>query len=518
MSSVETSPGLGGGDWLVIVFYLAAVIGLGVWLGRGQRNTRDYFLGGRDLPWWGVALSILATETSALTFIGVPAMAYAGNLGFMQIVLGYAVGRVILAVVMVPYYFRKEIYSPYALLGGAFGVNGQKLGALFFLVAGTLGAGVRVFVTCIPLQLILGWSIAEAIILFVGLSLIYTWFGGIKAVVWTDALQFVLLLAGGLFALLYLPTLIDGGWDRALGQAEEAGKLTWLNFDFSLAAPYNFWMGIIGAVVFVLFTHGIDQLVAQRVLACRSVSDGRKALVFCAVSIVPMMLLFLLVGVLLWVHYQHAPIPIDIPENSTGKKQTDYVFPIFMLVEAPVGIKGLLFVGIFAAAMSSVSSALSALASVSTMDLGLVGKPKDEAAGLRVSRWATVFWGGLLIVVAFLSREITSVMNAAFSLVGLTSGALLGGIVLSLVVKRGVAWPVITGMIASLVGMIWVNSLLGMDIPPTVIEDWLGYRELDGIFNKLVHWPWYTLIGTGILFLVSGPLLFVAKPKPHVET
>ncbi|MBO60611.1 MAG: sodium:solute symporter [Verrucomicrobiales bacterium] len=518
MSSVETSPGLGGVDWLVIVIYLAAVIGLGVWLGRGQRNTRDYFLGGRDLPWWGVALSILATETSALTFIGVPAMAYAGNLGFMQIVLGYAMGRVILAVVMVPYYFRKEIYSPYALLGGAFGVNAQKLGALFFLVAGTLGAGVRVFVTCIPLQLILGWSIAEAIILFVGLSLIYTWFGGIKAVVWTDALQFVLLLAGGLFALLYLPTLIDGGLDGALGQAEEAGKLTWLNFDFSLAAPYNFWMGIIGAVVFVLFTHGIDQLVAQRVLACRSVADGRKALVFCAVSIVPMMLLFLLVGVLLWVHYQHAPIPIDIPENSTGKKQTDYVFPIFMLAEAPVGIKGLLFVGIFAAAMSSVSSALSALASVSTMDLGLVGKPKDEAAGLRVSRWATVFWGGLLIVVAFLSREITSVMNAAFSLVGLTSGALLGGIVISLVVKRGAAWPVITGMIASLVGMIWVNSLLGMDIPPTVIEDWLGYRELDGIFNKLVHWPWYTLIGAGILFLVSVPLLFVAKPKPHVET
>ena len=121
-------------------------------------------------------------------------------------------------------------------------------------------------------------------------------------------------------------------------------------------------------------------------------------------------------------------------------------------------------------------------------------------------------------MVAFLSREITSVMNAAFSLVGLTSGALLGGIVLSLVVKRGAAWPVITGMIASLVGMIWVNSLLGMDMAPTVIEDWLGYRELEGIFNKLVHWPWYTLIGAGILFLVSVPLLFVAKPKPHVET
>ena len=493
MSSVETSSALGGFDWLVIVFYLAAVIGLGVWLGRGQRNTRDYFLGGRDLPWWGVALSILATETSALTFIGVPAMAYAGDLGFMQIVLGYAVGRVILAVVMVPYYFRNDIYSPYALLGRAFGTSAQKLGAVFFLVAGTLGAGVRVFVTCIPLQLMLGWSVTEAIFLFVGLSLVYTWFGGIKAVVWTDALQFVLLLAGGLFALFYLPTLIDGGWSGALGQAEVAGKLAWLNFDFTLAAPFNFWMGIVGAVVFVLFTHGIDQLVAQRVLACRGVADGRRALVFCAVSIVPMMLLFLLVGVLLWVHYQHAPIPIEIPENSTGKKQTDYVFPIFMLAEAPVGIKGLLFVGIFAAAMSSVSSALSALASVSTMDLGLAGKQKDEAAGLRVSRWATVFWGGMLVVVAFLSREITSVMSAAFSLVGLTSGALLGGIVLSIVSNRGAAWPVVAGMIASLIGMIWVHS------------------------TGAVHWPWYTLIGAGILFLVSVPLLLLAKPKPEVE-
>ena len=211
MSSVKTISGLGGVDWLVIVFYLLAVIGLGVWLGRGQRNTRDYFLGGRDLPWWGVALSILATETSALTFIGVPAIAYAGDLGFMQIVLGYAVGRVILAVVMVPYYFRNEIYSPYALLGRAFGASAQKLGAVFFLVAGTLGAGVRVFVTCIPLQLMLGWSVTEAIFLFVGLSLVYTWFGGIKAVVWTDAIQAIVLLGGALLCILVIVFQMEGG-------------------------------------------------------------------------------------------------------------------------------------------------------------------------------------------------------------------------------------------------------------------------------------------------------------------
>ena len=185
MQPAASSPTLSAADWGVILLYLVGVIGLGLWLGRGQRNTRDYFLGGRDLPWWGVSLSILATEPSALTFIGVPAMSYGGNLGFMQIVLGYALGRVLLAAVMVTYYFKNEIYSPYALLGQVFGAWAQKAGAVFFLIAGTLAAGVRVFVTCIPLQLMLDWPVLPASLLFVGLSLIYTWAGGIRAVVWT---------------------------------------------------------------------------------------------------------------------------------------------------------------------------------------------------------------------------------------------------------------------------------------------------------------------------------------------
>lgn len=494
MEAIESSvPSLVEVDWFIIASYFFILIAFGVWLGRGQRDARDYFLGGRDLPWWGVALSILATETSALTFIGVPAMAYAGDLGFMQIVLGYAVGRVLLAFFMVQYYFKSEIYSPYALIGLAFGPFAQKIGALFFLVAGTLGAGVRVYVTCIPLQLLLGWSVSSSILFFVVLSLIYTWFGGIKSVVWTDSIQFVLLFAGGVFVFFYIPSLMEGGWSAAFDQAYEAGKLSWLNFDFSFAEPFNFWMGIIGAVVFVFFTHGIDQLVAQRVLACRTVDDGRKALLFCGVSILPMMLLFLVVGVMLWAYYQNASIPIEIPKNSMGKNQTDYIFPIFMLAETPVGVRGLLFVGIFAAAMSSVSSALSALASVSIMDLGLLGKIQDESSKLKWSRHATLFWGVVLIVVAYLSREVESVMDAAFSLVGLTSGALLGGVVLSLFIKRGPAWPVVFGMMASLFGMIWINSL------------------------KLVHWPWYTLIGFCLMLIVALPLLRLVKRRSKVR-
>ena len=468
-------------DWAVIFVYLIGIIALGVWLGRGQKTTRDYFLGGRELPWWAVAFSIVATETSALTFIGVPAMAYGGNLMFIQIVIGYVIGRIVLAVVMVPLYFKKEIYSPYALIGNAFGSGAQKTAAVMFLIVGTLAAGVRVFVTCIPLQLMLDWPVLPAILLFVGLSLVYTYVGGLKAVVWTDAAQFILFVAGGLFALFYIPTLIDGGWSGAMETARAEGKLEWLNTQFSLDAPYNLWMGILGAGVFVLFTHGVDQLVAQRVLACRSIADGRKALVFCAVVILPMMLLFLMVGVLLWVLYQQTPIPIDIPENSFGKKQTDFVFPIFMLAQAPVGVKGLLLVGIFAAAMSSVSSALSALSSVTVMDLGLAKKESSDGHKLKLSRWTTLFWAAMLIVVAFASREVESVMDAAFSLVGLASGGLLGGVLLALTIKKGRGTPIILGMVVSLMAMLAIKY---------------GLKDA-------IHWPWYTMIGCGITLVVT---------------
>ncbi len=468
-------------DWAVIIVYLIGIIALGVWLGRGQKTTRDYFLGGRELPWWAVAFSIVATETSALTFIGVPAMAYGGNLMFIQIVIGYVIGRIVLAVVMVPLYFKKEIYSPYALIGNAFGGGAHKTAAVMFLIVGTLAAGVRVFVTCIPLQLMLDWPVLPAILLFVALSLVYTYVGGLKAVVWTDAAQFILFVAGGLFALFYIPTLIDGGWSGAMETARAEGKLEWLNTQFTLAAPYNLWMGILGAGVFVLFTHGVDQLVAQRVLACRSIADGRKALVFCAAVILPMMLLFLMVGVLLWVLYQQTPIPIDIPENSFGKKQTDFVFPIFMLTQAPVGVKGLLLVGIFAAAMSSVSSALSALSSVTVMDLGLAKKEASDSHKLKLSRWTTLFWGAMLIVVAFASREVESVMNAAFSLVGLASGGLLGGVLLALTIKKGRGVPIILGMAVSLIAMLGIKY---------------GLKDA-------IHWPWYTMIGCGITLVVT---------------
>src|SRR5436190_18749450 len=460
------------GDWAVICVYLLGIIGLGLWFGKDQHTTRDYFLGSKNVPWWGIGLSIVAAETSALTIIGVPAMSYGGNIAFVQMVIGYVIARIILAVVLVPHYFKGEIYSPYQLFANTFGPAARQAAAGFFLISETLAAGVRVYVASIPVKLMLGDKllglgtgdpILGAILLFVILSLLYTYVGGVKAVIWTDAAQFGLFLLGGVFALCYIPQLVEGGASEVFRKATEAGKLHWLNVvpppgisvaKFLLSSPFNIWMGVIGGTVMVMSSHGAEQLIVQRVLACKSVADGRKALALSAVVIFPLFLIFLLVGAMLWVYYQKFPMAIPLPETRPGLKATDYVYPIFMLTAVPNVLKGFLIVAILSAAMSSVSSALTSLASVSTMDfVQALAKGRSEAFYLKFSKLSTVVWAGLLILVAVLTQHVESVLNAAFDLRGLTSGALLGGLLLAVFWKKGRARPVIAGMAASVIVM-----------------------------------------------------------------
>ena len=508
------------GDWIVIGAYLLGIIGLGVWFGKDQRNTRDYFLGSKNIPWWGIGFSIVAAETSALTIIGVPAMAFGGDIAFIQIIIGYVIARIILAVVMVPHYLKGEIYSPYQLLETAFGPAARRTAGGFFLVSETLAAGVRVYVASIPVKLMLGDKVLSlgtgdpilgAILLFVLLSLLYTYIGGVKAVIWTDAVQFGLFLAGGLFTLFYVPTLIDGGWSGAFSKAAAGGRLHWFNPELSLALPFNIWMGVIGGTVVVLSSHGAEQLIVQRVLACGTVADGRKALILSAVVILPMFLIFLLCGALLWVFYQAHPMQIPLPKPGDGiKNSNDYIFPIFMVTEVPHVLKGFLIVAILSAAMSSVSSALTSLASVSTMDFvkGFARKDRSEMFFLRFSKFSTIFWAAALIAVAYVSREVVSVLNAAFTLRGLTSGALLGGLILVLFRRKGSPWPLIIGMMVSLLVMIGVSQY-----------EWTA--QVNNHEMKLkVAWPWFTLIGTlvtlGVAWLAS--LVFPPRAAPIDST
>ncbi len=493
-------------DWSVIVVYLLAMIGLGVWFGRDQHTTRDYFLGSRNIPWWGIGLSIVAAETSALTIISVPAMAYGGDMTFLQIIIGYVIARILLAVVMVPHYLKGEIYSPYQLLENAFGPSARRLAAGFFLVSETLAAGVRVYVASIPVKLMLGDRllgfgtgdpILGAILLFVVLSLLYTFVGGVKAVIWTDAVQFLLFMAGGLFTLFYIPTLIDGGFTTVLERAAAAGKTHWFNAGFTLSLPFNIWMGVIGGTFVVLSSHGAEQLIVQRVLACRTVGDGRRALALSAVVIFPLFFVFLMVGVMLWVYYQQTPMAIPIPEVKPGSgiKANDYIYPIFMMTAVPHVLKGFLIVAILSAAMSSVSSALTSLASVSTMDFvkPLTRRVRSEGYFLSFSKASTIVWAGILILVAYLSREVEYVLNAAFSLRGLTSGALLGSLLLVLVWRKGRALPIVIGAIASLLAMLWLSQFSWSQITPA-----------GKMADVKVAWPWFTLAGTIVTMGVAA--------------
>jgi SSS family transporter len=503
-------------DWLVILAYLLGIIGLGVWFGKDQHNTRDYFLGSKNIPWWGIGLSIVAAETSALTIISVPAMAFGGNITFIQIIIGYVIARILLAIVMVPHYLKGEIYSPYQLLEHAFGPSARRLAGGFFLISETLAAGVRVYVASIPIKLMLGDRILGfgtgdpilgAILLFVILSLLYTYIGGVKAVIWTDAVQFGLFMLGGLFTLFYIPTLVEGGAAALFAQAAEAGKLDWFNAEFSLSLPFNIWMGVIGGTFVVLSSHGAEQLIVQRVLACRTVADGRKALVLSAVVVFPLFLVFLLVGVMLWAYYQQVPMAIPIPEIKTGSgiKANDYIYPIFMMTAVPHVVKGFLIVAILSAAMSSVSSALTSLASVSTMDFvkPLARKAQSEAFYLKFSKGSTVAWAALLILVAYLSREVEYVLNAAFTLRGLTSGALLGGLLLVLFWRRGPTLPVVVGTLASFGAMVWLSQF-----------EWAQTSATGEVTRVKLAWPWFTLIGTLITLGTAWVVRAFCDPKP----
>jgi solute:Na+ symporter, SSS family len=517
------------GDWIIIIAYLVGIIGLGVWFGKDQKNTRDYFLGSRNIPWWGIGFSIVAAETSALTIIGVPAMAYGGNIAFVQMIIGYVVARIILAIVLVPHYFKGEIYSPYQLFANTFGPSARQTAAGLFLVSETLAAGVRVYVASIPVKLMLGDKllglgtgdpILGSILLFVGLSLLYTYIGGVKAVVWTDAVQFFLFILGGAFALVYIPTLVDGGLSALVSKAAAAGKLHWLNVvpkdtswrQFLLGPPFNIWMGVIGGTVMVLSSHGAEQLIVQRVLTCKSVADGRKALVLSAVVIFPLFLIFLFAGVMLWVFYQGHDFRIALPEPRPGSgiKANDFIFPIFITTEVPHLLKGFLIVAILSAAMSSVSSALTSLASVSSMDFVKPLWPgRSEEFYLRFSKYSTIAWAAALAGVAYLSRQVEFVLNAAFSLRGLTSGALLGGLALAVFWKKGRAWPVVTGMLTSLAVMAVLQALPQLD--------WSRAFWMRTVGTE-IYWPWYTLIGAVVTLSTALGLRKLVGPDRGMET
>jgi SSS family transporter len=406
-------------DWGVVLAYFALTIWLGGQLGRGQRNLEDYFLAGRRTPWLAASLSIVGTETSTLTFVGVPAIAYAGDLGFLQVAAGYVVGRFLVAWWLVPAYFEGRISTAYELLENRYGERVRLFSSAVFVVSRVLADGVRLFATALVLQALLPMSLPVAIAAVTGVTLYYTMRGGLKAVIWNDAVQLVVYVAGAALAMWVLIESVPGGWSSALSGLAAAGKLDVLEPGFAWTDPYTFWAGIVGGAVLTMATHGTDQMFVQRLLACRSAGDARKAVVTSGLLVFAQMALFLIIGSLLFAYY--SAYPPDRPFDTA-----DQVFARFIATELPVGLGGLVIAAVFAAAMSTLSSSMSSLASASTFDFGRRLEERTDSAALRASRVITAAWAVALAGVAVLARAWGPVLEAGLTITSITFGPVLG--------------------------------------------------------------------------------------------
>lgn len=436
-------------DIAVIAAYFVLTMAVGLALTQRSSTAEDYFLGARRLPAWAVMLSVVATETSALTVISVPGIAARGDFSFLQLAMGYLVGRIAVAAWLLPGYFSGTQHTAYERLQRRFGVATRQSLSAVFLFTRLLADGVRIFAGAIPLALITGWDVSWAIVAMGGLTLLYTAFGGMRAVVWTDVLQLGVFIAGGI-AVLIVALQMAGGIEQAWTRAEQAGKLQ--IFDFRLEAPFGFLGGLVGGALLSAASHGTDHLIVQRLLATRSLSDARFALVGSGVVVILQFALFLSVGTALWAA-GHAPAGLN----------GDELMPRFVLEQLPAGLAGLVIAGVLAAAMSTISSSISALASSMTHDLYATWSGRSDGEHLlRVGRAFSCLWGVLLTATALAFHALaggreTPVVVLALSVAAATYGALLGAVVLSGPVGRSVAGrDVILGAAVSVACMLVV--------------------------------------------------------------
>ena len=429
-------------DMLVVATYLGGITWFGLRFRKRERTLQSYFLADRNIPWWAIMLSIVSAETSTLTVISVPGLAFTGDFGFLTIAFGYLVGRAVVCVAFLPRYFRGELLTAYQLIDRRFGARLHRVTALFFLVMRAAAEGVRVFAVAIIVHAALGTGDVASIIIIALLTLVYTFEGGLSAVIWTDVVQMGIYAIGIVMALWLLVHRVPGGWPVIHHVAAAAGKFHLLDFTFNLTTTFTFWAGLIGGCFLTMASHGTDQLMVQRLLAARSLRDSQRALMGSAVLILIQFAVFLLIGAALFVFYsQVAP--------GAHFSSADHVFPRFIVTEFPTGFAGLVVAAILAAAMSNLSAALNALSSTTIMDFYRphLNPGQSEKHYLWMSRLATVGWTVVLAAVAYASRDSRSVLVAGLAIISYPFSALLGVFLLGTVTRRANEFGAIVGMI-----------------------------------------------------------------------
>jgi solute:Na+ symporter, SSS family len=460
-------------DLAVILAYLVGITWFGARFRSGEKGLRQYFLGGREAPWWAIALSIVSAETSTLTVVGTPALAFTGNMGFLQLVLGYLLARILISALFLPQYFRGEMFTAYELMRRRFGERIRKLTAAIFLVTRALAEGVRVFAVSLVVSIVLGTGEVASIVLIVALTLFYTFEGGMTAVIWTDVVQMCLYVAGAVLSLGVILGKIPGGWPHAAAVAGVAHKFAIFDFHFAptmefLSRPYTFWAGIAGGCFLTTASHGTDQLMVQRLLSARNQRDSRKALLASWVLIAFQFTMFLLIGVLLWVYYG---------DRGQPAPAADRIYPQFIWSSLPPGLAGLVIAAILAAAMANLSAALNALSSTVVVDfLGGGASSADEAVAMRRARLATIAWAVILVAIGYAGRHSRSVLEAGLTIASIPSGALLGVFLLGVLTRRPGEWAAIAGVVAGLTAALAVR------------------------FETPVAFTWYVMIGATVTF------------------
>jgi SSS family transporter len=478
--------GLNKIDFGIIALYLAGITLFGLRFRKKQRTLRDYFLAGRDIPWWAIALSIVAAETSTLTIISIPGLAYDTNLTFLQVVMGYVVGRVVISFVLLPHYFRGDLYTAYELIERRFGRGLRSLTAGLFLLTRAAAEGVRVYAVSIVVSIALGTGEIASIAIITALTLIYTFEGGLAAVIWTDVVQTVIYVGGTLVGLVTIAHLVPGGWSAIHSAAASAGKLQVFDFSGRFWTPYTFWAGVIGGTFLTTASHGTDQLIVQRLLAARGEKQSVTALLSSGIAILFQFALFLIVGVMLWAYYR-------VPSAQFGRP--DRIYPTFIVSRMPHGISGLLVAAILAAAMSNLSAALNSLSSSAIMDFYSRLRPQsDERTRMRLSRLATLVWALLLFALAVIAlHKVGRVVEVGLQIASVAYGALLGAFLLGTLTRRANQLGTTLGMLCGFAIELYL---------------WLGTR---------VPWTWWVMIGTFVTFAVgwtSSILLYHRKTQP----
>jgi SSS family transporter len=463
-------------DLLVVIAYLGAITIFGAHFRKSQRTLRDYFLGGRRLPWWAISFSVVSAETSILTIISTPGIAYHSNLGFLQLVLGYLVGRVVVSFALIPRYFAGEMFTAYQLIEQRFGRHLKVFTGVLFLVTRALAEGVRVLAIVIVIGVVFKNGAVVALLIIAALTLFYTFEGGLTAVIWTDVIQLVIYFTGTAVALALALHAIPGGWAEVSRLAHSEGnKLAVFNFHFNWHEPYLFWSGLVGGAFLNTASHGTDQLIVQRLLAARDRRQSQVALLSSGLLILLQFTLFLLAGVVLFAFYYHFPPPRPFA-------RPDQIFPIFVVTQLPRGLAGLLIAAIIAAAMANLSAAFNSLASSSVVDFykPFIRPNADEKHYLAVSRAMTLAWGAVLVAIALAAQGLhRSALELALTIASVPYGSMLGIFLLGILTKR------VSGR----------GALAGAFVALAVMGFVVGCTSL--------AWTWYVALGTVVTFAVG---------------